>query len=510
MTNALFPTGTLSFIQVYIVYIQQTTMPPQSRGDVSSSHSFKSPESLTPTLKPYLDNLPTPRALGHGRTTPTGILEEEVEDDMPTPVRPTFRLKEKDESNEEEHEEEEGEEDDDDEEDILDDDEFESHYSRQDSSASSDEEDDDDDDDQVDSDGLQLPSTKSATTGTLHRISSLPASFSTTHLHSSHSTTSLRHHYPGAPPIPPPLYPPFYNRPPTPLPPSPSLTSLLRPPSLLNRSTTSTRPTTPDYSDTEDATPHDTEAAVAHSARRATIIPPTSPKVPTYEYYGFVLYLASSLAFFLYIMWSYLPSPFLHQLGITYYPNRWWSLAIPAWIVMVLCYIYIALACWNVEYLTLGLQRVEGMVDEAGNVAILDEAGRIIKGGSKRWERDRDLEIESRKRKGKSRGVGVGVASTGGSWGRKSKSGNHHHHNRKKDGQRKRRERGKDANGYAGGDDGDGDGDIGRFGYMGVVSDSRVQSGLTWRQIWNEGTDAVMDVPIGGVCEVLYGDGADY
>lgn len=28
-----------------------------------------------------------------------------------------------------------------------------------------------------------------------------------------------------------------------------------------------------------------------------------------------------------------------------------------------------------------------------------------------------------------------------------------------------------------------------------------------WKKLWNEGTDAVMDVPIGGVCEVLYRDG---
>ena len=26
-----------------------------------------------------------------------------------------------------------------------------------------------------------------------------------------------------------------------------------------------------------------------------------------------------------------------------------------------------------------------------------------------------------------------------------------------------------------------------------------------WKTLWNEGTDAVMDIPIGGVCEVLYG-----
>lgn len=85
--------------------------------------------------------------------------------------------------------------------------------------------------------------------------------------------------------------PPFYNRPPTPLPPSPSLTSLLRP----SFSATTSRPTTPDSSDAD--TPNDTEAAVAKSARVATTVPRASPKVPTYEYYGFVLYMASSLAF---------------------------------------------------------------------------------------------------------------------------------------------------------------------------------------------------------------------
>ena len=85
--------------------------------------------------------------------------------------------------------------------------------------------------------------------------------------------------------------PPFYNRPPTPLPPSPSLTSLLRP----SFSTTPSRPTTPDSS--ENDTPNDTEAAVAKSARTAPTVPRASPKVPTYEYYGFVLYLLSSLVF---------------------------------------------------------------------------------------------------------------------------------------------------------------------------------------------------------------------
>ena len=85
--------------------------------------------------------------------------------------------------------------------------------------------------------------------------------------------------------------PPFYNRPPTPLPPSPSLTSLLRP----TFSTNTSRPTTPDSS--ENDTPNDTEAVVAKSARTATTVTRVSPKVPTYEYYGFVLYLLSSGVF---------------------------------------------------------------------------------------------------------------------------------------------------------------------------------------------------------------------
>ena len=227
-----------------------------------------------------------------------------------------------------------------------------------------------------------------------------------------------------------PFAPPFYNRPPTPLPPSPSLTSLLRP----TFSTTNSRPTTPDSSDVE--TPNDTEAAVAKSARTATTVPRASPKVPTYEYYGFVLYLVSSLAFVIYLLWSYLPSPFLHQLGIDYYPNRWWSLAIPSFLVMLIVYIYVALASYNTGYLTLPMTSIENMVDEAANVATIDAKGRV--------------------------------------------RASHREH---------RRPPGSRAPAAQGG------------GGPGV----EVGMEVDWQSLWNEGTDAVMDVPIGGVCEILYG-----
>ncbi|KAF2114980.1 PIG-P-domain-containing protein [Lophiotrema nucula] len=251
------------------------------------------------------------------------------------------------------------------------------------------------------------------------------------------------------------LFPPFYNRPPTPLPPSPSLTSLLRP----SFSTQTSRPTTPDSSDVDvpsstangingTGTPGSTTtnlASITKSARHAPNIPRASPKVPTYEYYGFALYLASSAAFLMYILWAYVPSSILHQMGIHYYPNRWWALAVPAWLVVTVLYIYVALASYNTQYLTLPLSSCENLVDECAQVAVIDRrTGKIT----------RDRVVTASTKSEKSAGKGSAAAS--------------------------RR-----------------------------TSFSSYQYGATedvdWKRLWSIGTDAVMDVPIGGVCEILYG-----
>jgi len=184
-------------------------------------------------------------------------------------------------------------------------------------------------------------------------------------------------------------------------------------------------------------------------------VPRASPKVPTYEYYGFGLYLASSAAFAVYLLWSYLPSPFLHQLGIHYYPNRWWALAVPAWLVINIVYIYVALASYNTGYLTLPMGSIENLVDQAAMVAVVDREGKI-----------------GRQEKHKGRGGTATGSSTG--MGGKSKSRTH---------SRNSSAGSRAGNGFAAGKE------------------------VDWRSLWNEGTDAVMDVPIGGVNEILYGDG---
>ncbi|KAL2050285.1 hypothetical protein ABVK25_009393 [Lepraria finkii] len=275
------------------------------------------------------------------------------------------------------------------------------------SSADGDEEKDDDDEDDNDNDLKSQYTLDGTPSGESSDSGSDEDADATPFLHHSNSSFLMANAF----------APPYYNRPPTPLPASPSLTSLLRP----SFSTTTSRPTTPDSS--EGDTPNDTEAAVAKSARTATTVPRASPKVPTYEYYGFVLYLLSSLVFLMYLLWSYLPSPFLHQLGIYYYPNRWWSLAIPSFLVMTIVYIYVALASYNTGYLTLPMSSIENIVDETAHVAVIDSKGRI-------------------QRKSGQGGVAIGI---------------------------------KDA------------------------------KDVDWKTLWNEGTDAVIDVPMGGVCEILYG-----
>jgi len=236
------------------------------------------------------------------------------------------------------------------------------------------------------------------------------------------------------------LFPPFYNRPPLPLPPSPSLTSLLRP----SFSTTTSRPSTPDSSDVDvlsaagaftngTSTPGTSASAnlasITKSARHAPAVPRAAPKIPTYEYYGFAVYLGSSVALLLYIVWAYVPSPLLHQMGIHYYPNRWWALAVPCWLMVLVVYTYFALACYNTEILTLPMNSLENLIDETAQVAIVDRKSRAIAHGTRR----------------------------------------------------------NSISAYQFGPDED----------------------VDWRACWSVSTDAVMDVPIGGVCAILYGSGGE-
>ena len=52
------------------------------------------------------------------------------------------------------------------------------------------------------------------------------------------------------------------------------------------------------------------------------------------EVYGFVGWLMSGLALIIFLLWAIMPEHVWDDFGVTYYPSRYWALAIPAYVVM--------------------------------------------------------------------------------------------------------------------------------------------------------------------------------
>ncbi|KAF9584836.1 hypothetical protein BGW38_004990 [Lunasporangiospora selenospora] len=94
--------------------------------------------------------------------------------------------------------------------------------------------------------------------------------------------------------------------------------------------------------------------------------PTTLTKTPTYEYYGFVLYLVSGITYVMYLGWAYLPKEILDSMGITYYPSKYWSLALPIWLFVLVIYLYVAFFAFNL-YNTEPLDSFLTITDEHAN-----------------------------------------------------------------------------------------------------------------------------------------------
>ncbi|KAI5969739.1 GPI19 [Candida margitis] len=92
------------------------------------------------------------------------------------------------------------------------------------------------------------------------------------------------------------------------------------------------------------------------------------------EYRGFTIYVLSSLVLFLYITWTLVPPATLHKLSIDYYPDKYWSIAIPSYSLMLMLFIYWFLALYNTEVLTLDLDDVNTFIDE--HTQFPNESGR--------------------------------------------------------------------------------------------------------------------------------------
>ncbi|KAJ2521356.1 hypothetical protein H4217_001453 [Coemansia sp. RSA 1939] len=96
-------------------------------------------------------------------------------------------------------------------------------------------------------------------------------------------------------------------------------------------------------------------------------------KTPTFEYYGFVVYMVSMVAFVVYLAWAYLPDSALEAIGISYYPDRYWALALPAWWLTAVGFILLFNIAMNM-YNTPPLSSLDNITDQHSNVADIADA----------------------------------------------------------------------------------------------------------------------------------------
>mmetsp|Transcript_22074 Transcript_22074/g.50435 ORF Transcript_22074/g.50435 Transcript_22074/m.50435 type:complete len:132 (+) Transcript_22074:216-611(+) len=69
------------------------------------------------------------------------------------------------------------------------------------------------------------------------------------------------------------------------------------------------------------------------------------------EVYSFVSLVASFSALLLWLAWVFVPDSQLQSWGVSYYPDKWWALALPTYVVTALAfvmYMYVALCLKSV------------------------------------------------------------------------------------------------------------------------------------------------------------------
>lgn len=74
----------------------------------------------------------------------------------------------------------------------------------------------------------------------------------------------------------------------------------------------------------------------------------TPSPTPSRANNGFVLYLASSIMFVIYLIWAFVPDHVLHHFGLTYLPQKYWAIAVPIYgMVFLLVFVMFFYPCIN-------------------------------------------------------------------------------------------------------------------------------------------------------------------
>ena len=84
--------------------------------------------------------------------------------------------------------------------------------------------------------------------------------------------------------------------------------------------------------------------------------------------YGYVLFLASNFALFLYLFYALMPDHILIDLGVTYFPSKYWFIAIPTFTcTLIVIFAFVIYPSINL-LITKPLNSISAIKDEFSNV----------------------------------------------------------------------------------------------------------------------------------------------